>query len=88
MQPTMPSPSPSTHPSTGLPLDTPSTAFGSGASADDPMRNFGYTVAAYSVLWAILLGFVLLSWRKQSALDARLAELEAALARRSPPGGG
>ncbi len=82
MQPTMPSPS-----STGLPANTPITTFGGGASADDPMRNFGYTVAAYSVLWAILLGFVLLSWRRQAALDARLADLEAALARKSAGGG-
>jgi hypothetical protein len=84
MQPTPVSPTPS---STGLPTHTPITTFGGGVMADDPMRNFGYTVAAYSVLWAILLGFVVLSWRRQAALDARLAELEAALARKSPPGG-
>lgn len=43
------------------------------------MRNFGYTVAAYSVLWCILVAFVVMSWRKQAALDARIAELETAL---------
>src|SRR5437870_1669498 len=38
-----------------LPKETPETAFGAGAPEQDPMRNFGYTVAAYSVLWCILL---------------------------------
>jgi hypothetical protein len=73
-----------------LPKETPTTTFGTGAPEGDPMRNFGYTVAAYSVLWAVLLGFVLLSWRKQAALDARLAALEAALAKagEKPPAGG
>ena len=62
-----------------LPKETPETAFGAGAADQDPMRNFGYTVAAYAVLWCILLAFVVLSWRRQAALDARLAELESAL---------
>jgi len=69
------------------PKDTPSTAFATGPSKDDPMRNFGYTVAAYSVLWAVLLVFVFLGWRRQSAIDARIDELEAALARAGKGGG-
>lgn len=63
------------------PKDTPTTAFAGGLAAEDPMRNFGYTVAAYAVLWAILLVFVFLSWRRQAALEARLGELESALGR-------
>lgn len=39
-------------------------------------------VAAYLVMWAILLGFLLLTWRKQSRIDARLSELDAELRRR------
>lgn len=62
-----------------LPKETPETTFGAGATEQDPMRNFGYTVAAYAVLWFILLAFVVLSWRRQAALDARIAELEGAL---------
>ena len=62
-----------------LPKETPETAFGAGTAEQDPMRNFGYTVAAYSVLWFILIAFVALSWRRQAALDARLTELEGAL---------
>ena len=37
-------------------------------------------IAAYLLMWALLLGFVLLSWRRQSKLDARLEELTRALA--------
>ncbi|MCU0656972.1 MAG: hypothetical protein MUF64_17470 [Polyangiaceae bacterium] len=73
---------------TTLPADTPVTAFATGVAKDDPMRNFGFTVAAYSVLWLVLLGFVFLGWRRQSALDARIAELEGALARKGPGQGG
>lgn len=36
-------------------------------------------VAAYLVMWALLLGFVLLGWRRQNKVDARLAELERAV---------
>jgi len=36
-------------------------------------------VEAYAALWVILLGFLLISWRRQSRLDARLAELEHSL---------
>ena len=39
-------------------------------------------VVAYLVMWALLLGFVLLNWRRQSKVDARLSELEGKL-----PGG-
>ncbi len=66
---------------TTLPSDTPTPAFAGGPSRDDPMRNFGYTVAAYSVLWCVLLFFVVRSWRRQASLDARLDDLERALAR-------
>ena len=36
-------------------------------------------VVAYLVMWALLLGFVLLSWRRQNKVDARLSELERSL---------
>ncbi len=48
------------------------------------MRNFGYTVAAYTVLWGILLGFVLMTWRRQAALSARLQAIETTLQRADP----
>ncbi len=33
-------------------------------------------VAAYLVMWAVLLGLLLLSWRRQSRLETRLATLD------------
>jgi hypothetical protein len=33
-------------------------------------------VSAYAILWTILLAWVALVWRKQSALDVRLGDLE------------
>jgi CcmD family protein len=36
-------------------------------------------VVAYLVMWALLLGFVLQSWRRQNKVDARLGELERTL---------
>jgi len=42
-------------------------------------------VAAYLLMWAILLGFLLLTWRKQSRIEARIAELDATLRRQPKP---
>jgi hypothetical protein len=39
-------------------------------------------VAAYLLMWAILLVFLLLTWRKQSRIETRLSELDAELRRR------
>ena len=38
-------------------------------------------VEAYAALWLILLGFLLVSWRRQARIDAKVDELEKALAR-------
>ena len=36
-------------------------------------------VSAYAVLWVVIFGWIALVWRKQRALDARLADLERVL---------
>ena len=59
------------------------TAFSAGASEQDPMRNFGFTVSAYALIWVMLVGFWLLSWRRQRALEARLGEVERSLEKAS-----
>jgi hypothetical protein len=43
----------------------------------------GYTlmVEAYAAIWLILMGWLLLLWRKQASLTERVAGLEAALDR-------
>jgi hypothetical protein len=38
-------------------------------------------VVAYAGLWALLMGWVLLQWTKQSALARRLGDLESAIAK-------
>ncbi len=67
-------------PATASSTETPTPSFGTSGQIEEPMRNFGYTVAAYAVLWLLLIGFVWLTHRRQRALDARLDELERALA--------
>jgi hypothetical protein len=42
-------------------------------------------VAAYLLMWAILLVFLLLTWRKQSRIETRLSELDGELRRRAKP---
>ena len=37
-------------------------------------------ITAYVVMWALLLGFVFLSWRRQGRVETRISELEKALA--------
>jgi hypothetical protein len=38
-------------------------------------------VSAYAILWALLLGWVAAMWRKQSAMNTRVGELERILDR-------
>ena len=42
-------------------------------------------VVAYLAMWALLLGFVGLGWRRQGRLEARLSELERSVAGKAPP---
>jgi CcmD family protein len=41
-------------------------------------------VEAYAAIWIILFVFIVASWRKQSRIDARVDELERAVARVQP----
>ncbi len=60
------------------------TSFSAGGGEQDPMRNFGFTVSAYALIWVMLIGFWLLSWRRQRALEARLGEVERSLDKAGP----
>jgi len=42
-------------------------------------------VIAYLVMWALLLGFVGLGWRRQAKLENRLSELERHVSGKAPP---
>jgi CcmD family protein len=43
------------------------------------MEHFGYLFAAYSIIFAVIFLYVMFIWRRQAALDAELARLEARL---------
>jgi hypothetical protein len=43
-------------------------------------------VAAYVLMWAALLVFVFLTWRKQNRIETRIQELDATLRRAAPKG--
>jgi hypothetical protein len=60
------------------------TSFSAGDAGQDPMRNFGFTVAAYAIFWAMLLGLVLASWRRQRAIESRLGDVERSLDKAGP----
>ena len=45
-------------------------------------------VEAYAVLWVILMAWLVLQWRKQASLGARLDELERAIDRAASGGAG
>jgi CcmD family protein len=38
-------------------------------------------VIAYLVMWALLLGFIFMTWRRQSRIEARIGELDRELKR-------
>ena len=58
-------------------------AEGFTAAAGEPEQYSGATllVTAYAAIWLLLMAWLLLLWRKQAALSARLDGLEAAIAR-------
>lgn len=53
-----------------------------GGSTDTSSAG-GLLVAAYVLMWAILMAFLYATFRRQAAVDKRLAELERALPQRS-----
>jgi CcmD family protein len=51
---------------------------GAGKSlARIPMENLGYLFAAYAIIFAVILGYVIFIWRRQAALEAELRAIEA-----------
>ena len=44
----------------------------------------GLLITAYVLMWAILMGFLFVTFRRQAAVDKRLGELERSLSKRSP----
>ena len=57
------------------------TEFRAVEGGAETMSGGTLLVEAYAALWIILFGFVVVSWRRQSRIDARVAELERAVTR-------
>jgi hypothetical protein len=73
---------------TAQPTGTPATPatpgersaeFAPGAGGTETASAEGLLIAAYVLMWAVLLGFLLISWRRQRAIDSRIGSLEVAL---------
>lgn len=58
-----------------------SEAFRPVTGAETMQSGEKLLVEAYAAIWIILLALFFFSWRRQTRLDARIAELEGALAR-------
>ncbi len=56
--------------------DSRSTSFQPVTGEAEHYSGETLLVSAYALIWVILLSWVALVWRKQSALDARLDDLE------------
>jgi CcmD family protein len=58
-----------------------STGFEPVQGGTDTVSAQGLLVAAYLIMWALLLLFLLLGWRRQQQLSRRISDLEKALDR-------
>jgi hypothetical protein len=56
--------------------DSRSTSFEAVPAGSEHYSGEALLVSAYAILWAILLLWVALVWRKQGAVDMRLRDLE------------
>jgi CcmD family protein len=81
-------PDPSAHPSaspTATAAADPNT-FRPTEGGNEIQSGERLMVEAYAAIWIIVFAFVLLSWRRQKALDARVTALEGAIADRKRAG--
>ena len=53
-----------------------STEFVAVQGGNDETSAGGLLVTAYFLMWAALIGFIFLTWRKQGALEKRIAKLD------------
>lgn len=59
-----------------------STEFVAVQGGNDGTSAEALLVAAYALMWVLLLGFVILTWRRQLGIEGRLNTLERALGHR------
>jgi len=70
-----PTPTPTPAPATSTPDDR-ATSFQAVEGGTETRSGETLLVEAYVVLWVILMGWLFLTWRRQSALSAQLDDLE------------
>lgn len=61
-----------------------STEFVPFAGNQETSSAEGLLVTAYVLMWAVVFAFLFVSWRRQQRIDARLDELNKALAKTGP----
>jgi CcmD family protein len=71
-------PTPSASPTTTA--DDRATTFRPVEGGNEMQSGERLLVEAYAVIWLVLFGLVLLSWRRQRKIDDRVSSLEGALA--------
>ena len=56
-----------------------STEFVPVQGGNDTTSAESLLIAAYVLMWALVFGFIFLSWRRQGRVESRIGELEKAL---------
>ena len=76
--------SPAAPPTTGTTAEERSQEFRPvTGGATETSSAEGLLITAYVLMWAILMAFLFLTFRRQAAVDKRLGELERALPKRT-----
>ncbi len=76
-----PAPSAAASAEAGKTPDDRATAFRPVEGGPQLRSGAKLLVTAYSVLWVILMGYIVIVWRQEAALRARIDDLEKALDR-------
>jgi CcmD family protein len=72
-------PVPSTAPVAPTTSEQRSTAFRSVQGGESMQSGEKLLVEAYAVIWVLVFGMLLFSWRRQKKMDERIADLEKAV---------
>ncbi len=74
-------PAPSASPTPDSPADGRASEFHAVQGGPEMRSGEQLLVEAYALIWLFLLAWLVVVWRKQNVIGARLRDLEAAIAR-------
>ena len=77
-------PSSSTPAAPGTPADRSDEFRAVGGGPTETSSAEALLITAYVLMWAILMGFLFQTFRRQAAVDKRLNDVERSLPKRSP----